>query len=573
MEARCELVRIGLGILLLSLLSAACGKTFADGPGGGQHPSAAGSGGSLIASAEGGTSSGQAGAGHVPGSGGAANEASYVALTGAPIFTRVHRLTNRQWENAVTDILRFKQRHDLASTFAAQPLGYTAFDNNELVLFVDGQRFTDFESGAEAAAAIATGSAEALAALYPGDDAAGFVRALGRRAFRRPLTAEEETKYQNIFAKGESLYGAGFANGASLVIRALLESPHFLYRTELGEAGAPLTAYELASKLSFWLLDTTPSDSLLDAAAAGKLAETEQIVATARGMLEDPRATAVMRDFHGQLVHVANFDSLSTNNTPEYDPSITPDLALTANAFFDLIFVQNLGLREFLTSKQAYVTPGLAPFYGLDAPKKGLELRDMGPARSGFFMQVPYLMLGGIGLGTNPIMRGLRLERAMLCGPQQPPPTDVVIPPVPEPVMGQTTRERVVQLNGACGSSCHRYIDPLGFALENFDGLGRTRATDGGRAIDTSGTYPFVDGVHAFADGNELMTIMANNAQVQTCYAKQLTSYAFGRDLVESDRRLLDSLAKVSGSHSLKELIIALVKNPAFRNRKDDSSP
>lgn len=556
-------MRTGRTILLLSLFGLACGRTSEDGRAAGAHEAGSTSGGHGPGGAEPGARAG----GSFGGSGGAA-ELSYVDLTGAPIFTRVQRLTSRQWQNAVTDILRLRNPPALSAAFAPLPSGLTTFDNNERALFVDQRRFDDFESGAEAAAALATGSPEALAALYPGSDAAGFVRAFGRRAFRRPLTPEEEAKYQEVFALGERLYGEGFANGAALVIRAMLESAHFLYRTELGPADAPLSAFELASKLSFWLLDTTPNDALLDAAASGKLETDEQLVATARGMLEDPRSSAVMRDFHGQLWHASSLLELSKPGVAAYDPAINPELLQASNAFFDLIFERSLGLRELLTSQQAYVGPGLAPLYGLSAPASGIELRDVGSARSGFFMQVPFLALWGLNVEPHSIQRGFQLEASLLCGPSRPPP-NAVLPPVPSAAPGQTNRQAITQMNSNCGGSCHRYIDSLGFALENFDGLGRERKLDQGLPVDTSGTYPLAEGNRSFADGPDLMRTLANSTQVHTCYSKQLTSYALGRDLVESDRPLLESLAKVSRSQSLKELVIALVHDPLFRTRKD----
>jgi hypothetical protein len=494
-------------------------------------------------------------------------ELSSVALDGSPIYTRVQRLTYRQWENAVTDILRFGKRHDLSKSFRRLPSGPATFDNNERLLVVEQAEFLDFESGAEAAAAIATGSADALAALYPGEDASGFIRTFGRRAFRRPLTPEEEAKYQGTFARGEDLYGAGFANGAALVVRAMLESPHFLYRTELGPPGEPLNAYELASKLSFWLLGTTPRDSLLDAAGAGQLDSEEALEAAAREMLEDELAVEVMRDFHGQLMRLERYDRVSKVGVPEYDASVTPELGLASYAFFDRVFQQNFGLREILTAKWAYVGPGLAPFYDLDPPAAGLELRELGPSRSGYFMQVPPLMLGGVNDVSNPIRRGIYLQ-TMLCAALPPPPAQ--IPSLPPMIPGQTTRQRVTDFTQGCGGTCHRvYIDPLGFAFESFDGLGRERESDNGQPVDTTGNYPFAEGVKDFADGTELMTIMAGSAQVHTCYAKNVTGYAFGRDLVESDRPLLESLAQVSSKQSLKELIIALVRDPAFRTRQE----
>ena len=553
------MVRTGLSILGLAFLGVACGRTSEDAPVNGAHQAGG--------SAEGGAPAAGGSGAVMAGGTASVDELSFVDLTGAPIYTRVQRLTNRQWENAVSDILRFEQRGELSAGFAAPIAGVTTFDNDERVLFVDSRNFSDFEAAAEAAATLATGSAQALAALAAGDDAPGFVRVFGRRAFRRPLSADEEAKYQGVFALGERLYGAGFAHGAALVIRAMLQSPHFLYRTELGKAGDRLGPYELAAKLSFWLLGTTPSDALLDAAAAGELASDGQLEATARSMLEDPRAAAVMRDFHGQLLHVEYLDGVSKPFVPEYDSSINADLALASNAFFDFLFAQNLGVRELLSSKQAFVSRGLAPFYGVDAPASGLELRNLGPTRSGYFMQLPFLMLWGQNAEPDSIMRGFQLESAILCGPRRPEPATVVRPP-PARMPGQTNRQYVSQLT-SCGASCHRYIDPLGFALEGFDGVGRKRALDDGQAIDSAGSYPLAEGVMSFADGNELMAVLAGSEQVHTCYSKHVTSYALGRELVESDRPLLQSLGKVSLSHSLKEVVVALVRDPAFRTRKE----
>jgi hypothetical protein len=590
----------GLGFLALSLLSLGCGRTSNTDPDE-ASPSSGGAGASGVGasgvgasggvgdatgaggrgSATGGAGTGSKGSAGAAGksSGGGGDDAggsgglvdsdvSSVDLEGTPIYTRVQRLTNRQWENAVTDILRFQERHDLAASFSRPVLDGTTFDNNERLLDVDPAKFLDFESGAEAAAAIATGSADALAALYDGTDAIGFVRDFGRRAFRRPLTPAEEVTYQRTFALGEQLYGAGFANGASLVIRAMLESPHFLYRTELGPAGEPLNSYEIASKLSFWLLGTTPSDALLDAAAAGKLSNRDAIEATARALLEDPRAVESMRDFHGQLLGVDSLQSIEKAGVPEYDSAINPELTAASYAFVDLIFQKDLGVRGLLTSKQAYVGAGLAPFYGLGDTPAEVELRDVGPSRSGFFMQVPFLMRWAQNAQSSPTQRGLHLEMAMLCRPPRPPNSE--IPALGPAVQGETTRQRLTRLTEKCGESCHHlYMDPLGFAFENFDGLGRERALDNGQPVDTTGSYPFAEGAESFADGNELMKIMAESTQVHTCYSKHITSYALGRDMVEGDRPLLESMAKVSLTRSLKELVIALVRDPAFGTRKE----
>ncbi|MDQ2644241.1 MAG: DUF1592 domain-containing protein [Myxococcota bacterium] len=533
-------------IFALSLLAAACGGSARDNgdgepqmPLGGRGNAAAGSGGrgtvtggqGMVSAGSNGAGEGGQGAASSGGLGGGAGAGASnagqrgVELDGAPLYSRVQRLTNRQWENAVSDVLRFSAPQNLSATFARPVAGAADFDNNERLLFVDATGFLDFESGAEAAAKLATGSPEALAALYDGSDSAELVRSVGRRAFRRPLTPEEEATYQRVFARGEELYGSGFANGAALVIRALLQSPHFLYRTELGPAGKPLSSYEVASKLSFWLLGTTPSDALLDSAEAGVFEDPDRLEAAARQMLEAPGALEVLRDFHDQLLDLGLYQTVDKPGAPEFDPAIDPELERASHAFFERIFREGLGLREVFTSESAFVGPGLAPFYGLDAPA-GLELLQLGSARRGYFMQVPFLMLWGVNDASDPAARGAALQK-MLCNTR------------PDPL-------------------------PLGSALEGFDGLGRQRDTNVG-----TGRYPFADGSKDFADGTELMAILADSAQAHTCYAKNLAAYGLGRDLVESDRVWLESLAQVSLAESLKETIIALVRAPEFRMRTE----
>jgi hypothetical protein len=493
---------------------------------------------------------------------------SGISLIGAPIYTRVQRLTNSQWHHAVNDILRLSPPVNLTADFAPPIPGVTAFTNNELLLFVDERGVAAYEAAAEAAAALATGTPEALAALYSGTDATGFVQTFGRRAFRRPLTAEETAKYEEAFALGETIYGAGFANGASFVIRAMLQAPAFLYRSELGPSGEPLTSHEVASKLSFWLSDTTPSDALLDAADEDALATVEQLEALARDMLEQPAALAVMEDFHGQLHRVERYAGIDKHDVPEYDEAINRELQAASLRFFDGVFSRGQGLADVFTSTKAFVGPGLAPLYGIDPAPAELEERDLGSSRPGFFLQVPFLMLYGMNRNPDTVHRGITLFHDVLCGIMPAPVGEV--PPLPPLSSDLTNRERITRYTAECGD-CHSvYINPLGFAFEGFDGMGQERTTDNGQPIDATGSYPFSEGTKDFSDAQDLMGILAESEQVHTCYAKKITGYALQRDIVEPDLPVLQALAEVSQAESIKETILALVRDPAFRLRAED---
>jgi hypothetical protein len=516
-----------------------------------------GSGGAGLGGGAPGGSAGAGTGGQPPGG------SSTIPLGGSPIYTRVQRLTNRQWERAVTDILRFTSPPNLSQDFSMPlPADETDFSNNEKRLFVDQKAAIDFETASEKAAALATGSPDALARVYAGTDSVGFVRTFGRRVFRRSLTTEEESKYQAIFAAGESLYGAGFANGAALVIRAMLQSPKFLYRSELGPADAPLDGYEIASKLSFSLLGTTPSDGLLDAAAAGMLDSADGLERAARTMLERPEAVEVIRDFHGQRYRLDRYDRVDRPSVPA---SMRSELAETSYRFFDAVFTAGEGLRAILTSTRYFVGPALAGNYRVAPAPIQIEERVLEPSRIGYYMQVPFLLRGGRDDGPDTIARGGALADEVLCLdlPAHPLPSS----PLPPLAAGQTNRDRIEALTTGC-AGCHAgVIDPLGFAFEGFDGLGQQRDFDNGVAVDSTGSYT-LDGVtKPFADARDLMRSLADDGRAHTCYAKMLTGYTLQRDLVESDRPLLKDLAAVSRDRSLKEMVISLVRTPAFRSR------
>lgn len=493
-------------------------------------------------------------------------------LAGAPQYTRFVRLTNEQWARSVQDVLGLVSPSGLESNFQSPVAGTTDFDNNELVLNVDQRAASDYQSAAESLADRVIASSDGLSRIYPGTDAAGFIATLGRRAYRRPLTASETATYQALFDQGATLSGTqtAFAKGAGLVIRAMLQSPYFLYRAELGDAGAPLNGWEIAAKLSFWLRGTAPSDALLDAAAAGtsRLDTADGATALAKSMLDEPTAIAVMRSFHDELYHFERYATISKIGVPDYDASLNTEYLDTSHLFFDKLFSQGLGVKELLTSTMGFVGPRTAALYGVSAPVTGYVEADLGPSRVGYFSQLPFLSLHGLNGDPDSIHRGVSMNLDVLCTVLGPPAAN--LPPIPALMPGQTNRERISMLTEGCGGVCHnQQINPLGFAFEHFDGMGRYRDTENGNLpIVSSGSFTFTEGPLAFADSAELMRDMAAGSQAHTCYAKKLASFALQRDIVSQDRPLLDALAQVSRQNgSIKDVILALVRSDSFRVR------
>lgn len=518
---------------------------------------------------------GAAGGGGATGSPGMTSGASTsLNLAGAPQYSRFVRLTNAQWAQSVQDILKLGSPPGLEA-FQKPVAGTTDFTNNELVLTVDQRAASDFQSAAEMLAASVTASSASLTRIYSGTDAAGFIATLGRRAYRRPLTSNEQAAYLALFEQGAALSGTqtAFAKGAGLVIRGLLQSPHFLYRTELADVGTPLSGYEMAAKLSLWLRGTTPNDALLDAAAGpGKLDTAEGAAAIAATMLEEPVAVRAMRDFHNELHHFDRYETISKIGVTGYAPSLNTEYLEASYRFFDKLFSQGLGVRELLTSTLGFVGPQMAALYGVSASGGGYVERDLGAQRVGYFSQIPFLSLYSHNNEPDPIHRGVTMNLDVLCTVLGPPAAN--LPPIPPLQPGQTNRQRISTLTEGCGGVCHKeQINPLGFAFEHFDGMGRYRDTENGNLpIVSSGAFTFTEGTRSFEGASDLMRSMAAGKQAHMCYAKKLASFGLQRDIVDRDVALLDALAQVSMQNgSIKSLILALVRHDAFRLRSGGS--
>lgn len=416
-----------------------------------------------------------------------------------------------------------------------------------------------------------------LKKAYPGTDAAGLISTLGKRAYRRPLTSAEQATYLTLYNSGAALVGSrsAFAKGASLVIRALLQSPNFLFRTELGPAGQPLSSYEMAAKLSLWLKNSTPNDALLDAAAGSALNTVDGALATAKSMLDDPAAGKVMRTFHGQFLHLDLFASISKENVASFNTAIGPELTESSYLFFDKIFSKGLGVKDIFLSTTGFVGPKMAAAYGngVSAPSSGYTEQSLGANRIGYFTQLPYLMYWARNGDPDSIHRGVSLNIDVLCATLGPP--AIAIPTLPAKQPGQTNRKLVDLTTSGCGQACHNaMINPIGFAFEHYDGMGQYRTTEkditgAELTIDSSGSYAFTDGTKTYKGADDLMMAIANGPQAHTCYAKKLASFGLQRDVIEADMPMLTTLASTSMSSagSVKQVMLDLVKQDAFRTR------
>jgi hypothetical protein len=501
------------------------------------------------------------------------------------------RLTHSQYNHTVRDLLGDQSQP--AGAFPKEDFVY-GFKNQ-----VEGQGVSPLQAEAYSKAA----ERLARAALRGGDQQGSiprqprsptdaeavdaFVRRFGLRAFRRPLTDAEVHRYSGLFLQ-EAGRTSNFHAGASMVIEAVLQSPHFLFRIERG-ANGPGAPFEIASRLSYFLWDTMPSDELLRAAGEGKLATAEQIEATARRMLEDPRARAAMDEFLAQWIR---FDRVleatrDRRRFREFNAEVAAAMVEETRRLFNHLVWGDRSFLEFFTADYTFVNPDLARLYGLPAPAEEFAKvaypADSG--RAGVLGHGSFLVLTSKPAETSPTARGLFVRNQFLAQEIPPPPAglNAVLPVVAEDAP-MTNRQRLaVHLNSESCAGCHRLIDPIGLGFEQYnaigafqkkmvlqfvsdrDGGGRGRRTIKELDVDPSG---FIQGIEdsAFSTPRELGRLLAGSKSCQKAIVKQLFRYAFGRQETEKDQPAIDAmLAKFRDSgFRFRELIVAVATSDLF---------
>ncbi len=504
-----------------------------------------------------------------------------------PQTSRYPRLSHTQWENTVQDLFGLAEPTGYSNLFIGDPIS-GGFDNNSEALKVSATLWTDYQRGAEQVAELVAGDPELLAKVAPQQDgdsdeqARAFITSFGRRAYRRPLTAEEIDRHVEIFNAGVATPGelAAFPAGVRLVIQSMLQSPNFLYRVEAsqtddGTGKIRLSSHEIASKLSYMRWNTMPDALLFAAADADKLATTAGVAAEAARLLEHPRAHAMVANFHHQLLHIDHYSDVYKDPVkfPNYDPAMNAMMATETLMFVDdVIFGQNGDLAKLLTAPYTFVNAKLAPFYGVEGEFGDEFVKvDLDPSkRAGILTQLGFLNANAGAFENDPIHRGVFMNLQLLCTGLPPPPN--MVPPLPAPVPGQTLRERVDAHTGigTCGEGCHGYlINPLGFAFENYDPLGQWQSMDAGKPVNAAAEFNFDGTVQKFDGAVELANQVADSKQAHRCYVAHFLEYGYARTPQKADNAFLDKVASASlaGTASIKQIILELTKSDAFLYR------
>ncbi|WP_437979482.1 DUF1592 domain-containing protein [Sorangium sp. So ce117] len=494
----------------------------------------------------------------------------------------LRRLTRFEYNKTVRDLLG--DTTEPAISLPSEDVG-NGFGNDADTLSVSSLLAEQLGTVAEGVAKRATATPEALAKLDPcarsvtaeGEEACArtIIERLAPLAYRRPLAAGEADELLALYSAGRT--DASFDVGIATVIEGLLQSPDFLYRIEFGapdpersELRRP-TGDEMATRLSYLLWGTMPDEDLRTAAQAGELSTKEGVRAHAERMLEDPRSRTTVRYFFDNLLPISSLADLERNaeSFPTFTRTIGSLMHEETQRLLDHeIFEENGTWASILTAPYTFMNGPLAAFYGVSGVTgdefQRVELDTT--QRLGLLTQAGMMAGTTHSNNTNPVVRGAFVLDKLMCQ-KIPLPTGDILERVkpPDPYTGATARDRFSQhsKDPVC-ATCHQFMDPVGFALENYDAVGLFRTTENDVPIDASGGVP---GTDIKVNGPvELVQGLAQTEAVQNCFATHWAEYGYGLTLRAGDactKKAVTDAFKASG-YNVKQLLIELTQTDAF---------
>jgi len=577
-------IMFGAASIALSSFAAGCGNGGGDG-GGGTGAVASGTGGAGTGATPSVGTGGQVGSGAGPAVVDQDGDGHPDCVPGIYPTSQVPRLKSREYDATIRDLLGLT---GLAASNNDPPSSLLATDQGGNLSDLG---WSSYQTVGEMIATQVMADATLKAKFIDCDPAAAgcldtTIAKFGRRAFRRPLLAEETTLFQAL--NNAELTETGSPDEiAELLLYGFLVSPMFLMRTELattpGTAGNfVLSSHEVASRLSYMLWGSMPDPELDAAADAGELASKDQILAQARRLLADAKARDMVADFHRQYLHIqlnSRWDTFVKDDGlfPEYNDGLRAPLTAEVETFFDQTVFGDGSFQDLLLSTAGFVNAETAALYGLPTAGLGTELSPTDlPGRPGFLTRIGWLSAYSAAYRTSPIVRGAFIVKDVLGVQMKPPPPGAAQTPLPDDPSLDTNRKRVDAQTGGgdCISCHHQYINPHGFVFEAFDTLGRpqTQESDTGAAIDTAANV-WIDGAAVpVAEPSALMAALAGSSDAQHYYAQKWVGYAFDRTPNSQDACIVETLATsiAGGDYPVLDLIADMTQADTFTVRVVD---
>jgi len=399
-----------------------------------------------------------------------------------------------------------------------------------------------------------------------------IITGLASRAYRRPVTAADVTPLLNLFAIGRK-DGGSFDTGIETALRAILVSSSFLFRVERDAVAGvhAVSDLELASRLSFFIWSSIPDEELLRLAGQKKLRTVLQ--AQVRRMLADVKARSLVENFAGQWLQLRNIPSWRPDpeKFPQFDDSLRSAMQRETELFFAYIVREDRSVLDFINADYSFLNERLARHYGV-AGVKGTYFRKVtfgGEERGGVLTHASVLTVSSYPTRTSPVLRGKWILENILATPPPPPPPNV--PDLAEKAANSAKDLRAAlekhRASAGC-ASCHSRLDPLGFALENFDAIGKYRATEDGAKVDASGSLP--GGINFVGPSGLKKVLMERQDYFVECISEKLLTYALGRGLEHYDLPVVRQVRREAAAkgHRFSGLVLAIVNSVPFQMRR-----
>lgn len=409
---------------------------------------------------------------------------------------------------------------------------------------------------------------------------------LERRAYKRPVTETDLQDLMPFYLAGEK--DGGFDRGIEEALERLLVSPQFLFRIERdppdAAPGKPfrITDLELASRLSFFLWSSIPDDELLSIAAQGKLHQPAVLEAQARRMLADPRAESLVTNFAEQWLYIRDIEAKKPDDLlfPDFDETLRDAFRRETDLFLDSVLLHgNRSVLDLLTANYSFLNERLAKHYGIPNIEGTYFRRVTFPPdspRGGLLGQGSILTLTSYATRTSPVLRGKWILENILSSPPPPPPPNVPALKTEASDTGKplTMRQAMEahRANPVC-ASCHARMDPIGFAMDNFDAVGHWRDTDAGQPIDASGVLP--DGTKFNGIAELKKALLRHPEQFVQTVAEKLLMYGVSRNVQYYDQPAVRAIVRQAraSNYSFQSLVLGVVKSAPFQMRTAQSQP
>lgn len=399
--------------------------------------------------------------------------------------------------------------------------------------------------------------------------AAAFFERVGRQLYRRPLQpVEVKSAVDDTLASAKKL--GSYQAGLGAALAGMMTSPDFLFRVERPAADAELDAWSRASRLSYFLWNTTPDTELLEAAARGDLDTTVGLARQVDRLMASPRFNDGVRAFFDDFLRLDGLGSLSKDTTiyPAFSASITNAAReQTLRTISELLVTERGSYLDLFTTRRFAMNRTLGPLYNVPVASKEWTIYEF-PAsdpRAGLLTQLSFLALHSHPGRTSPTLRGKAVREVLMCEEIPAPPANVnfsVVQDVSNPNL-RTTRERVqAHLNDEDCAGCHRKTDPIGLGLEKFDGAGQFRAMENNAAIDVAGDLDKA----SFVGAAELGNVMAKSPAVASCLVQSTYRYAMGRSIAKAEKPLIDQYKRkfAQSAYRFVDLVRAIALDPSF---------